>query len=78
MKEIRDTQQQENRRRGLKGSHIVHLSTMCHLYDGSARVAVLFFWSAQKKHKLLKGRLDLASRQVWLNYVNRFQRRSRK
>ena len=26
-----------------KGPHIVHLSTMCHLFDGLARAAILFF-----------------------------------
>ena len=31
-----------------KGPHIVHLSTMCHLFDGLARAAILFFRSAQK------------------------------
>ena len=31
-----------------KGPHIVHLSTMCHLFGGLARAAILFFRSAQK------------------------------
>ena len=31
-----------------KGPHIVHLSTMCHLFDGLARAAILFFRLAQK------------------------------
>ena len=31
-----------------KGPHIVHLSTMCHLFDRLARAAILFFLSAQK------------------------------
>ena len=29
-----------------KGPHIMHLSTMCHLLDGLARVAILFYRSA--------------------------------
>ena len=109
-----------------KGPHIVHLSTMCHLFDGLARAAILFFRSAQKntnlvedveifllvkfhwipfsgfrgevenvsanqrpgrpscfsdrpkKHKHGRGHWDLASCQVSLNSVHRFQRRSRK
>ena len=60
-----------------KGPHIVHLSTMYHLFDGLARAAILFFWLAQK-HKLGRGRWDLSSCQVSLNSVQRFQRRSRK
>ena len=107
-----------------KGPHIVHLSTMCHLFEESAREAIFVFWSAwktqtwwktlrscflssfvefrsevseekskmsppfrgqgshvvfpigPKKHKLGKGRWDLASCQVSLNSVQRFQRRS--
>ena len=39
-----------------KGPHIVHLSTMCHLFDRSAR------WT--EKHKLGRGRWGLASCQV--------------
>ena len=31
-----------------KGPHIVHLSTMCHLFSGLARAAILFFRSARK------------------------------
>ena len=68
-------QDKENKRP--KGPHIVHLSTMCHLFDGLARAAILFFRSAQK-HKLGRGRWDLSSCQVSLNSVQRFQRRSRK
>ena len=30
-----------------KGPHIVHLSTMCHLFDRLARAAILFFQSAK-------------------------------
>ena len=37
-----------------------------------------FFRSARKKkHKIVRGCLDLASCQIALNYVQRFQRRSR-
>ena len=109
-----------------KGPNIMHLNTMCHLFDRLARAAILFFWSARKntnlvedvetllpvkfrcrpfcsyrgevenvsanqrpgqpscfsdppkKHKLIRGRWDLASCQVSLNSVQRFQRRSRK
>ena len=39
--------------------------------------AILFLWSAQK-HKLGRGRWDLASCQVLLNSVLQFQRKSRK
>ena len=59
-----------------KGPHIVHLSTMCHLVDGSAMAAVLFFWSIGK-HKLVKGYWDLASCHVPSHFVQRFQRRSK-
>ena len=31
-----------------KGPHIVHLSTMCHLFGGFAKAAILFFRSARK------------------------------
>ena len=31
-----------------KGPHNVHLSTMCYLFDGSARVAIFVYWSAKK------------------------------
>ena len=31
-----------------KGPHIVHLSTMCHIFGGLARAAILFFGSARK------------------------------
>ena len=29
--------------------HTVHTSTRCHLLDGSARVAILFFWSEESR-----------------------------
>ena len=31
-----------------KGPHNVNMSTMCHLFDGSARVAIFVYWSARK------------------------------
>ena len=31
-----------------KGPHIVHLSTMCHLFGGLASAAILFFRLARK------------------------------
>ena len=40
-----------------KWPHIVHLSTMCHLFNGSARATVFVDWS---KHKLGRGRWDIA------------------
>ena len=60
-----------------KGPHIVHLSTMCHLFDRSARAAI-FVYSSAWKHKLGRRHWDLASCQVSLNSVQLFQRRSRK
>ena len=56
--------------------HIVHLSTMCHLFDRSAR-AVIFIYSDWKT-QLGRRCWDLASCQISLNSVQRFQRRSRK
>ena len=50
---------------------------MCHLFDGLARAAILFFQSA-KKHKLGRGHWDRSSCQVSLQAVQRFQRRRRK
>ena len=59
-----------------KGPHIVHLSTMCHLFDRLAR-AVIFIYSSDWKTQL--GRCwDLASCQISLNPVQQFQRRSQK
>ena len=57
-----------------KGPRIVHLSTMCHLFGRLARATILFFRSARKT--LYRGCWDLASCQVSLNSVQRFQRRS--
>ena len=37
-----------------KGSHIVHLSTMCHLFDGSARVAIFVYWSSLTNTNLVE------------------------
>ena len=65
--------------RGPNGhAHILHLSTMCHLFGGSARAANFVYWSVWEKHKLGRGRWDFASCQVSLNSVQRYQRRSRK
>ena len=50
---------------------------MCHLFDRSARAAI-FVYSSAWKHKLGRRHWDLASCQVSLNSVQRFQRRSRK
>ena len=60
-----------------KGPHIVHLSTMCHLCDRSAR-AVIFIYSSDWKTQLGKICWDLASCQISLNPVQQFQRRSQK
>ena len=46
-----------------KGPHIVHMSTMCHLFDRLARVAILFFRSAQKTQTCYRS-WDLAACQV--------------
>ena len=48
-----------------KGPHIMHLSTMCHLFDGLARAAS-YFSDQPKKHKLGRGRWDLSSCQVFI------------
>ena len=56
-----------------KRPHIVNLSTMCHLFDGSARAPFLFT-DRPEKHQLSRGRWDLALCQVSLNSVQRFQR----
>ena len=98
-----------------KGPHIVHLSTISHLFQESAKADILveevefllpvkFCWipfsgfrgevenvsanhrpgrpscfsNRPKKHKLSRGCWDLASCQVSLNSIQRFQRRSRK
>ena len=47
------------------------------LSNSDARVAILFT-DQPKKHKLSRGRWDLASCQVSLNSIQRFQRKSRK
>ena len=60
-----------------KGPHIVHLSTICHLLRNQPRRTFLFT-DRPEKHKLGRRRWDLASCQVSLNSVQRFQRRSRK
>ena len=37
-----------------KGPHIVHLSTMCHLFGGLARVAIFFFSIIPKNTNLVE------------------------
>ena len=66
--------QQENKRP--KGPHNMHLSTMCQLFDGMARVAIFVYWSAEKpKH----GRGCLRSCFLsTFNSVQWFQKWSRK
>ena len=56
-----------------KRPHIVHLSTICHLFEKSAKADIFVYWSA-RKIKLCRGHWDLASCQVSLNSVQRFQR----
>ena len=56
-----------------KGPHIVHLSTMCHLFDRSARV-VIFINSSAWKTQLGRRCWDLASCQISKNSVQQFQR----
>ena len=60
-----------------KGPHIVHLSTMCHLFDRLARAAS-YFSDQPKQHKLGRGCWDLSFCQVSLQAVQRFQRKSRR
>ena len=60
-----------------KGPHIVHLSTMCHLFDRSARAAI-FIYSSDWKTQLGRRCWDLPSCQISLNPVQQFQRRSQK
>ena len=54
-----------------KGPHIVHPSTMCHLFEESARAAI-FDTDLPEKYKLGRGR------KVSLNSVQWSQRRSQK
>ena len=61
-----------------KGPHIVHLSTMCHLFDTRSAREAIFVYSSARKHNLGSRHWDLASCQVSLNFVQRFQRRSPK
>ena len=65
-----------------KGPHIVHLSTMCNLVEKVSAIQMpgwpSCFTDQPKKHKLSRGRWDLASCQVSLNSVQQFQRRSKK
>ena len=48
------------------------------LSQSEARVTILFFWISPKKHKLCRGRWELAFCQVSLNSVQWFHRRSQK
>ena len=63
-----------------RATYIVHLSTMCHIFDGSARPAIFVCWLARKTQTWYTpvGRWDLAFCQVSLNLVQQFQRRSPK
>ena len=65
----------ERKNKRPKGPHIVHMSTIWHLFKESARAANFVYWSAWKI-KLGRGRWDLASCQVSLNSFQRFQGRS--
>ena len=65
------------RNKGPTGPHVVHLSRVCHLFDGSAWAAIFVYWSA-KPHGFGRGRWDIAFWQVLLNSVQRYQRRSLK
>ena len=56
-----------------KGPHIVHLSTMCHHFEETARVANFYLLIGPKKFKLGRGRWGLASCQVSLNSVKQFR-----
>ena len=50
--EIKKRRKEINKRP--KGPHIVHLSTMCHLFGGLAWAAILFFRSARKTQTWLR------------------------
>ena len=58
-----------NKNKRPKGSYIVHLGIMCHLFYGSARAAIFLFTDKHKKHNLGKRRWHLAFCQVSLNSV---------
>ena len=57
-----------------KGSHNVHLSTMCNLFDGLTGRPFLYTYRPEK-HKLGRGCWDLASCQVSWNSVQGFERK---
>ena len=59
-----------------KGPHIVHLSTMCHLFDRLAGAAIFIFFGLNNTN--MERCWGLASCQVSLNSVQQFQRRSLK
>ena len=44
----------ERRNKGPTGPHVVHLSTMRHLFNGSARAAIFVNWSAKKNTDLVE------------------------
>ena len=60
-----------------KGPNIMQLRTMCHLFDRSARAAIIFT-HRPAKHKLGRGHWDIAFCQVSLNSVLQFYRKSKK
>ena len=43
-----------NKTKRPKGPHNMHLSTMCYLFDGSARVTIFVYWSAKKTANLVE------------------------
>ena len=47
-KHIKNLTSERKKNKRPKGPHIVHPSTMCHLFEESARAAVFVYWSAQK------------------------------
>ena len=68
---------QKKKNKRPKGPHIVHLSTMFNLLRNQLGRQFLFT-DRHEKYKLDRGRWDLASCQVSLKSVQRFQRRSLK
>ena len=44
----------ERRNMGPTGQHVVHLSTMRHLFNESARAAIFVYWSAKKNTDLVE------------------------
>ena len=58
--------------------HISCIWVQCAIFWWIGQGGHLIFPIGHEKHKLCRGRLDLASCQVSLNSIKRFQRRSRK